>query len=55
MLGDHADSHLTASDHGKAGADIPLCAVCGNNEPAYMQSLAAAYARWTEAADQPDA
>jgi hypothetical protein len=58
-LGDHADSSLRAEEFEdiRTGAafsaelrHVPLCAICGNDEPAYREAVGVALRRWRAAA-----
>ena len=39
VLGDHASHALSASDYDMIGPDVPLCAMCGNDEGGYHAAL----------------
>lgn len=39
MLGDHACSPLSAEEYGMVGPDVPLCAICANEEGTYRYAL----------------
>lgn len=38
-LGDHANDPLIASEYGRTGKDVPLCAICANTQERYNEAL----------------
>ena len=49
VLGDHAESSLTASEFGKVGPDVPMCVPCANEEGRYNVGVKLALKRWKDA------
>lgn len=49
MIGAHSLSALVASEYGKVGEDVNLCAVCAETRELYHRGLAIAFAQWQDA------
>lgn len=55
ILGDHATHALSAEDYDMTGPDVPLCAMCGNDEGGYRQALHIGQRQtWTRSDDSTD-
>jgi hypothetical protein len=46
ILGDHANHALVAEDYSMEGPDVPLCAICANEEYAYRWGMDKARRVW---------